>query len=152
MVVPDARRATVRDATHLAVLRRTFVEEFDELPDADSHDASVTEYLTRAIPLDQFVAWVVEDDGRIVATGGMVVYERMMRSGAAGVGLEGYVLNVYTLPTARRSGYARSIMREMLEYCAARDIRLTLLATDDGRPLYQGLGFKHDDRTYRWWP
>jgi hypothetical protein len=43
-------------------------------------------------------------------------------------------------------------MEALLECARERSIRLTLVATDDGRPLYESLGFHHDDRNYRWWP
>jgi GNAT superfamily N-acetyltransferase len=147
------RRATVEDVPALVDLRFAFVTEFapDE-GDDEAARASVREYLRRALPSETFLAWVVEEDDVIVATGGMAVYERMMRSKGAGVGLEGYILNVYTLPAHRRRGHARRMMEALLECARERSIRLTLVATDDGRPLYEGLGFSHDDRNYRWWP
>ena len=147
------RRATVADVDVLVDLRFAFVTEFapDE-GDDDPARVSVAEYLRRALPSEEFIAWVVEEGGEVVATGGMVVYERMMRSKGAGVGLEGYILNVYTLPSHRRRGYALRMMEELLGCASERGIRLTLLATDDGRPLYEKLGFTNDERTYRWWP
>lgn len=147
------RRATLDDVDVLVDLRFAFVMEFapDE-GDDDAARATVKRYLGRALSSEEFIAWIVEDDGKVVATGGMVVYERMMRSKGAGVGLEGYILNVYTLPEHRRRGHAVRMMDALLECAQERGIRLTLLATDDGRPLYEKLGFSHDDRTYRWWP
>ena len=44
------------------------------------------------------------------------------------------------------------MMQALLDCARERGIRLTLVATDDGTPLYQKLGFTHDDRNYRWWP
>jgi GNAT superfamily N-acetyltransferase len=93
---------------------------------------------------------VVEDAGMIVAVAGMVTYERMM--GRGGVGTEGYVLNVYTLPDRRKQGYGARVMEAVQEHARANDIRMTLIATDGGRPLYERLGWKHDDRNYRWLP
>jgi GNAT superfamily N-acetyltransferase len=147
------RRATVDDIDTLTDLRFAFVTEF--APDEEDDDAArsaVRAYLMRSIASEDFVAWLVEDRGEVVATGGMVVYERMMRSKGAGVGFEGYILNVYTLPEHRRRGHAMRAMEALLACARERGIRLTLLATDDGRPLYEKLGFTHDDRTYRWWP
>lgn len=147
------RRATLDDVDTLVELRFAFVTEF--APDEGDDEAArrtVADYLRRALPSEEFLAWIVEDDGAVVATGGMVVYERMMRSKGAGVGFEGYILNVYTLPDHRRRGHALRMMDALLDCARERGIRLTLLATDDGRPLYEKLGFTHDDRTYRWWP
>ncbi len=147
------RRATTDDVATLVDLRFAFVTEF--APDEGNDDAAragVAEYLARALPSETFLAWLVLDDDDVVATGGMVVYERMMRSKGAGVGSEGYILNVYTLPEHRRRGYAERMMAALLDCARERGIRLTLVATDAGKGLYQKLGFTHDDRNYRWWP
>ncbi len=147
------RRATTDDVATLVDLRFAFVTEF--APDEGEDDAArraVAGYLRRALPSETFLAWLVEHDGAVVSTGGMVVYERMMRSKGAGVGYEGYILNVYTLPEHRRRGHAELVMQALLDCARERGIRLTLVATEDGAPLYQKLGFTHDDRNYRWWP
>ena len=143
------RRATVEDIESLVDVRIAFVSEFS---DDETDRAELVEYLSRALPSESFLAWLVVDAGRLVATSGMVVYERMMRSHGAGIGHEGYILNVYTYPSFRRCGYGRLAMQALLDCARERRIRLTLLATDDGRRLYEQLGFTHDDRTYRWWP
>jgi GNAT superfamily N-acetyltransferase len=147
------RRATTADIPTLVDLRFAFVGEFapDEVDDEAARD-TVAEYLARALPLESFLAWFVVEGDEVVATGGMVVYERMIRSKGAGVGLEGYILNVYTLPEHRGRGHAVRMMQALLDCARERNIRLTLLATDAGRRLYEGLGFENDDRTYRWWP
>lgn len=137
----------------LVDLRFAFVTEFD--PDEGDDDPArevVARYLERSLDTESFVAWLVEDEGLVVSTGGMVVYERMMRSKGAGVGHEGYVLNVYTRPEHRRRGHAVRVMDALLEHARAHGVRLTLLATEDGEPLYEKLGFSRADRTYRWWP
>jgi ribosomal protein S18 acetylase RimI-like enzyme len=147
------RRATVDDVATLVELRFAFVTEF--APDEGNDDAaraSVAQYLARTLASEEFLAWLVLDGDSVVATGGMVVYERMMRSKGAGVGSEGYILNVYTLPEHRRRGHAMRMMQALLDRARERGIRLTLVATEDGVPLYRKLGFTHDDRNYRWWP
>ena len=150
MTDATVRRATTDDIGALVDLRTAFVSEFSE--DDETHRESLAEYLGRSLASDDFRAWLVVDAGRIVSTSGMVVYERMMRSRGAGVGREGYVLNVYTYPEFRRRGYGLLAMRALVDHARECGIRLTLLATDDGRPMYEKLGFRHDDRTYRWWP
>jgi GNAT superfamily N-acetyltransferase len=146
------RRATVDDIDVLVEARMAFVTEFADVDDADSERASLIEYLGRSLESEAFLVWVVEEEGRVTATAGMVVYERMMRSRGAGVGCEGYILNVYTYPEFRRRGQGRLAMQALMDCARERRIRLTLLSTDDGRSLYEQLGFTHDDRTYRWWP
>jgi GNAT superfamily N-acetyltransferase len=144
------RRATLADVDQLVDLRVAFVRELAHVDEEHALRDMVDRYLQRAIPCGDYLAWVVEDAGAIVATGGMVVYERMM--GRGGVGLEGYVLSVFTVPVARRKGHGAKVMTALQDHARANDIRLTLIATDDGRPLYEGLGWNHEDRTYRWLP
>jgi GNAT superfamily N-acetyltransferase len=143
------RRATPDDIDAVIDVRIAFVSEF-------SHDETDREalaaYLKRSLTEESFLVWLVMEEGRVVSTSGMVVYERMFRSHGAGIGLEGYILNVYTYPEFRRRGYGRLGMEALVGYAREREIRLTLLATDEGRPMYESLGFTHDDRTYRWWP
>jgi GNAT superfamily N-acetyltransferase len=144
------RRATLDDLDTLIDLRVAFVRELATIDDEATLRSMVAEYLARAIPSEEFLVWVVEDAGMIVAVAGMVTYERMM--GRGGVGTEGYVLNVYTLPDRRKQGYGARVMEAVQEHARANDIRMTLIATDGGRPLYERLGWKHDDRNYRWLP
>jgi GNAT superfamily N-acetyltransferase len=52
------------------------------------------------------------------------------------------VLNVYCEPPHRRRGLARALMDAILDWCRERSIsRVSLHASDEGRPLYEGLGF-----------
>ena len=54
----------------------------------------------------------------------------------------GYVLNVYVEPGARRRGLARVLMRLADEEFARRGVTYAILhATEQGRPLYEGLGW-----------
>ena len=60
---------------------------------------------------------------------------------------EGYVVNLWVAPTARRRGIARTLLRTAK--AAARDEgwrRLYLHATEEGRPLYEDEGFAPDAR------
>jgi GNAT superfamily N-acetyltransferase len=144
------RRATLADLETLVDLRVAFVRELSTVDDEDMLRSKVAAYLARTIPSEGFLVWVVEEDGPIVAMAGMVIYERMM--GRGGVGTEGYVLSVYTIPERRKQGHGARVMEALQSYAASKDIRLTLIATDGGRPLYEKLGWKHDDRNYRWFP
>ena len=57
--------------------------------------------------------------------------------------MEAYVLNVYTEPEHRRSGVARAIMEAILDWSRGQLVaRVTLHASNDGRSLYEALGFE----------
>jgi GNAT superfamily N-acetyltransferase len=58
------------------------------------------------------------------------------------IGLEAYVLSVFTRPEFRRRGVARALMNEIVEEARRRGIhRVWLRFSNEGRPLYVDLGF-----------
>ena len=58
------------------------------------------------------------------------------------LGPEAIVLNVYVEPAWRRRGVAETLMRVVLDALAARGIRrIVLHASDEGRRLYERIGF-----------
>ena len=55
----------------------------------------------------------------------------------------GNILNVYTEHGHRRRGLARKLVTAATEWCAANGVPLVILhASDQGRPLYEALGFQ----------
>jgi GNAT superfamily N-acetyltransferase len=53
------------------------------------------------------------------------------------------ILNVYVEPEHRRHGIARMLMKAMIAWCKENNfVRVDLHASDDGRSLYEQLGFK----------
>lgn len=55
----------------------------------------------------------------------------------------GYLLNVYTEPDFRQRGLARVLVEAALHWCRASKIDfVTLHASEEGRSLYEKLGFK----------
>lgn len=107
-------------------------------------------YLRQAVPRGDYLAWVAEDTGPLpVIIGGAGVQLRpiLPRPGIAGgeleLGPEAIVLNVYVERTWRRRGVAERLIRAVLDTLAERSIsRIVLHASDDGRRLYERLGFQ----------
>jgi len=90
-----------------------------------------------------YLAWLVEHDGAVVAGGGIFVQEGGPAPGRYRMGRLGHIANVYTEPAHRRRGLARRLMETMLNWCASNGIdHVTLGASDEGKPLYESLGFK----------
>lgn len=89
--------------------------------------------------------WLVgESEGRIVATG--AAFFRGGRSTIALTGLTATFAGIYTFPEHRRRGYARAIVERLIELCRTSGCRsIRLRASDQGRPLYQQLGFVAGD-------
>jgi GNAT superfamily N-acetyltransferase len=140
------RLATPDDIERLVELRLAFLAEVGRTVD-DALEDALTAYLNRAIPAGDCVFWVYEAGEQIVGMGAMSIYERMMWNG---VGREGYVLSMYTLPGHRGEGIGAAIVEEMQRFAAAEGLKLCLIALDEARPIYERAGFTGDVRYMRW--
>jgi GNAT superfamily N-acetyltransferase len=104
------------------------------------------EYMTAKLPSGEYMSWVADVNGQAVASGGLVIHSAPPTLHNPG-GLEGYVISVFTAPEWRRQGMSRAIMNAILDYLRSKGItKVTLRATEQGRPLYLSLGFTPDDR------
>ena len=110
---------------------------------------ATSDYLQKAIPDGEYLAWLAEStDSRKVIGGAGVQLRRILPRADAGtqgleLGPEAIVLNVYVEPPWRRKGVAEALMRRLLGEVSARGIRRVVLhASPDGRQLYERLGFE----------
>jgi GNAT superfamily N-acetyltransferase len=99
-------------------------------------------YLAKATADGSFRAWLACKNDRALAGGAVVIspwpahpYDLECRRAT--------ILNVYTEPAYRRRGLARALMQTMIDWCRREGFaRITLHASDDGRRLYESLGFE----------
>ena len=99
-----------------------------------------------ALRTGTYRAWVVEDResglASVIAGGGITVLPwppgpRYLSDRLA------FLYNLYTEPPHRRRGVARLIMNAIHEWCRANGIRsIALNASDEGRPLYEAMGYR----------
>ncbi|WP_104904898.1 GNAT family N-acetyltransferase [Nostoc sp. 'Lobaria pulmonaria (5183) cyanobiont'] len=93
------------------------------------------------MPSGEFLAWVAEVDSQIVATSGLVFFQRSPYNDNLS-GLEAYILNVYTIPMWRRQRIATALLKEIISFLRATEAkRLWLYTTEDGKRIYEKLGF-----------
>jgi len=146
------RRATAADAGVLARHRAEMFRDMGELP-ASLYDTLIDAaraYLTQAITDGRYVGWVAELDAgsrEIIGGAGLQLRELLPRADVARGrlvrGPQGLIVNVYTERAWRRKGVADALMRELLQWCRGNGIESVVLhASDDGRPLYEKLGFR----------
>jgi GNAT superfamily N-acetyltransferase len=89
-----------------------------------------------------YFGWLVEYDNVVVAGGGIIIRELPPTPGCYRIGRWGNIMSVYTEPTHRRRGLARRLMETILAWCGSHAIdQVTLAASDEGRPLYEAMGF-----------
>ncbi len=143
------RLATIDDIPVLVSHRRKMFEDMAALKGEqhdraglDAMDVTYTVILRYEIPAGSTKAWVIEDGGRIAASGALKFTDWLPRPDGSRRGLA-YVHSVYTEPAYRRMGLARRILTAMIDDCRDNDWpRISLHASELGRGLYENLGFK----------
>jgi len=145
------REATSSDLQLLARHRASMFRDMGKLATTGEADlARATEsYLRNALPRGEYLAWIANSSGPTgepVGGAGVQLRPILPRPGTAAgeleLGPEAIVLNVYVEPGWRRRGVAEALMRAVLSALAERGIsRIVLHASDDGRRLYERLGF-----------
>lgn len=138
------RQATIADIPDLVRLRRLMFESmgFDDPAQPDAADEAAAAYFCAEIPAGRFYGWLaIASTGEAVGSGGAVIDQHP--PGPSNLsGKIGYLMNLVTVPSYRRRGIGRRVMQTILQWFAEQGIhRVTLHATDVGRPLYEELGF-----------
>ena len=128
----------------MAQLRVNLLQDTGELQNTSDIQAFMTisaQYFTEAISNRTYIGWVAESEGQLVGTGGVNVFRRLPYP-ANPVGEEWYLLNMYTLPAYRGFGIGSAITRAAIDYAKASGVhRVWLDATDEGKPVYEKVGF-----------
>lgn len=145
------RQADATDIPRLAYHRAAMFRDMGQLAShqEETLERATASYMRDALPRGDYLAWVAEDNGTPPATiGGVGVQLRPIlprpRIGTDDLefGPEAIVLNVYVELAWRRRGVAEALMRAVLTALAERGIRrIVLHASEDGRRLYERLGF-----------
>ena len=139
------RKAEPGDAGIIALHRTAMFRDMGLVSTANDFEelrAASESWLASVLAANEYVGWFVTHESDIAAGGGVLIREQFPVPGCHRVGRWAHVMNVYTEPAYRRRGLARRIMRTILEWCEADQIdRVTLSASEEGRALYESLGF-----------
>jgi GNAT superfamily N-acetyltransferase len=106
-------------------------------------EKAAAEYFAEAIPSGSYRGFLVTTaDGKVVGGGGVVISPWPGILGQAQP-KRAMILNMYVERDYRRQGIARTLMNRMIAWCRENGfLSVGLHASDEGRPLYQSLGFK----------
>jgi GNAT superfamily N-acetyltransferase len=140
--VGTLRRATPADAADLTRLRGLMHQAMgtSELP--DGWRGACEDAFRRRLDTDSFVAFGVEEDGRLVSCGAGWLEEHLPSPGQWD-GRRGHVATMSTEPAWMRRGYGRQVLQALMDWFAGQGVpRIDLRATDAGRPLYEQAGFR----------
>jgi ribosomal protein S18 acetylase RimI-like enzyme len=139
------REATVDDAALIAEFRRAMFAEMGYTPyiEAPGMDAAYTRWASQRLTDQTMMSWLMMTDaGEIIGSAGVEISEGAPHPVDLST-RRGLIVNVYIAPKHRRQGLARRLLHIALDWCAAQHIRvITLHASDQGRPLYESLGFE----------
>lgn len=100
-------------------------------------------WVAKAIIDGRYIGWLTEDEGTVVAGGGLLLLDWPPHPLDPRSCLRGYLCNVYVEPSHRRRKLASNLIDLALAEARRRGIRVVSLhSTDEGRPLYEANGFR----------
>ncbi|NLL75694.1 MAG: GNAT family N-acetyltransferase [Clostridiales bacterium] len=143
----NIRMAEQKDIEKLIRLRFDYfaTEKWDMTSDdRDRLHLQLQRYYTSHLNIDFFAAFMEDDDGIIVSTAFLVVFEKPANLSWP-TGKTGLILNVLTYPEYRKMGYATNTMNLLIEEAKKQDLSyIELSASDLGKSLYKKLGFQEN--------
>jgi len=145
MVQMAIRAATVADIPILVRHRRLMWWDMGRRDQAalELMAGAAREYFARAVPDGSYRGFLaLNADGQIIGGGGIVIspWPGVLGQRAP---KRAMVLNLYVERDHRRRGVARELMKAMIVWCRDNGFSsVGLHASDEGRPLYEQLGFK----------
>ena len=101
----------------------------------------LNKYFAEAMAEGRFFAFLAEQDDQPLSFGAMVL-KKIPGDFNQSSYLEGDILNMYTLPNARRKGISALILEQLLTEARLRGIsKVSLHTSKDGEKLYRKFGF-----------
>lgn len=138
------REITLTDTELLIKLRLDFIRMTGAKVSPEQERAlrmQLEGYYRKHIPIRDFIAFLIEEEGEVRAAAFMVVGERP--AGASFLsGITGTILNVITYPAYRKRGYATLLVKALIRRAGELNVTaIELHATRMGQKVYADLGF-----------
>lgn len=138
------RKATIKDIDLLIKVRLDYlIEDNGSLTQNEKAaiQEQLREYFDKHIQDKTFIGVLAEMDGKIVSAAYLVISEKPANP-ALTTGKTGTLLNVLTYPRFRRKGIASKVISVLIDEAKKAGVSaIDLSATNDGRPLYEKMGF-----------
>ena len=139
------REATVADLETVLHHRRQMFHDMGQTDPAalDRMVQTTRPHLREWLAGGAYRGWLaVTEEGSVAGGGGVLVSPWLSNPWTCDPRLA-MILNVYVELEHRRRGLARALMEKMVGWCRAQGFRsISLHASNDGRALYQNMGFK----------
>ena len=148
------RQATPDNVAVIGWHRARMFQDMDLVPDElfESFRTKALDRLSKALASGNYFGWLVsepETPEKIIAGAGVIIrvvppFPHRHEDGKITIaeGRQGLIVNVFTEPEWRRRGIAKLLMKEIIAWSREQSLDdLVLHASDDGRGLYEQLGF-----------
>jgi ribosomal protein S18 acetylase RimI-like enzyme len=144
------RLATTDDAEVIGYHRRRMFQDMGQIPAHlyESFQRRSTERVRALLVSGEYVGWLaspVSAPDKIVAGAGVqlrTVLPHPATDQAFAEGSQAVIINVFTEPEWRCQGLAEEVLKEIINWSRQQKIdRLVLHSSEQGRGLYQRLGF-----------
>jgi GNAT superfamily N-acetyltransferase len=139
----EIRRARPGDHADLARLREIMLEQVIGGPVSERDRETIKDYF-RAWDYEDPFCLVAEEDGAVLGSIAASFY--LMFPGPKNPsGLQAHLYNFAVYEEYRERGIGRTLFACILKECAERGVgRISLYATEMGRPIYESFGFSHE--------
>lgn len=138
------RRANLNDLFSLVRFRSALFKEMGLLKGAKEEktfEKACERYFNQFISQNEFLSWIAEDNGEVVAVSGLVFFQKPPSPGNNS-GKEAYIMNMYTLTKWRKKGIGSKLLREIIGFLKQNGITsISLHTTEVGRSVYEKIGF-----------
>ena len=135
------RKVGLKDIPMLISMRKE--QLIDEgLPPISDIDKSLNDYYKTAIENDSFVCFVMEVDGKVVATSGVCFYTLTPKFSNPTGGFA-YITSMYTKKDYRERGIAFELLSSVINEARSRGYKnIRLHTSENNKIMYEKAGFK----------
>ena len=135
------RIANEADLESLVRLRLAMRRERDPDTDLGTLAPATRDFFQRNLATGAHVAFLCEEDGAIIATAGLTLFE-MPPTAKLPNGRVAKLMNMYVVPAQRRRGVAQALLRFVADHAAAHGYhKIMLNSSPMGEALYRSFGF-----------
>jgi GNAT superfamily N-acetyltransferase len=144
------RLASIGDAALIGRHRAQMFSDMNQIPShlLDSFLTASTERVRELFASGEYVGWLASPRAtpqQIVAGAGAQlrrVLPHPANEHAFAEGRQAVIINVYTEPAWRKQGLASLLLKQVIQWSQEQKLdRLLLHASEQGRPVYERLGF-----------
>jgi len=143
-------KTTLNDIEDLVQLRIDFLKEMkSSISESDEKiiRSQSKIYFAKHLQSGDFIAFLAKTEGQIASVAFLVIQERPANTSFI-TGITGTLMNVFTYPPYRKKGLATQILQEIVKEAKLLGVSsLDLLATEEGKTLYEKIGFATPSHT-----